>query len=275
MNKLQELGVGLVLLFGGDGPTGQRAGDALLAERIGAAVQNGGFSDITYATWRKSQASVARLEFDAIHVERGAGTVDVESAEVDVFSQALRFSGGRFGWRDVQTGWQFETVEIAPGGLFRGALRISARGLIPTPAVQDAWCADAASAHCALVRLGSASVERFDMIFRKRNNEAVMTLAWQSAGRCTVVWTSDGRGSDDLATWGRRYLAAPSDVQFRMAMVPCGLVSGRFGSLDADGLREGAERPESIGGDSFLAAAPVLAATLFGLVAESYAYLLE
>ncbi|MEE4301850.1 MAG: hypothetical protein V2J24_20605 [Pseudomonadales bacterium] len=275
MNKLQEISAGLILLFGGEGPAAQRAGDALLADRIEKAVARGGFASIDYDGWRKSADSASRLEFDAIRLARGPGTVDVAAAEMEVFSQALLFRDGEFAWTDDPRRWRFDRVEIERGGLFSRSLRISATGLDPEPGGAAAPCEERDGPRCALGAVGSEGVEHFHMLFRSRDREAVVTIAWQSAGSCWLAWTPTGRGSEDLATWGREYLRAPSETPFSFARTRCDLPAG---DAVADGLTERLETVEGaveVAGSDVVAAAPVLVRTLFGLVAESYAYLLE
>lgn len=275
MNKLQEISAGLILLFGGEGPAAQRAGDALLADRIEKAVDRGGFASIDYGAWRKSEDSASRLEFDAIRLARGPGTVDVAAAEMEVFSQALLFRDGEFAWTDDPRRWRFDRVEIERGGLFSRTLRISASGLDPEPRGTSAPCDESDGARCALAAVGRDGVEHFHMLFRGRDREAVVTIAWQNAASCWLAWTPAGRGSEDLASWGRDYLRAPSETSFSFARTRCDLPEG-------DGLTDGlverldtVEDAVEVTGRDVVAAAPVLVRTLFGLVAESYAYLLE
>ncbi len=273
MNKLQEVGAGLLLLFGSDGPAAQRAGDALLEDRIAEAVEEGGFASVAYDAWRKVPGDMSRLEFDGIRLIRGNGTVEVASAEMEVFSQALGFEGGRFEWESESVAWNFDAVNIVPGGLFSGALSISARGLVPEPAKPMSDCPDTYSAGCALLRIGTGAIDRFEMLFEKRGRAAVVTLGWRSDGMCHVVWSADGRGSADLATWGRVYLGAPSAMLFSIANADCSVFEGD--EIDLGALRIAATSVTEVDGSVLMEATPVLATTLFGLVAESYAYLLE
>lgn len=273
MNKLQEVGAGLLLLFGGDGPAAQRAGDALLEDRIAEAIEEGGFASITFDAWRKVPDAMSRLEFDGIRLRRDSGMVEVASAEMEVFSQALGFDEGRFEWENEAVAWRFDEVDIVPGGLFSGALGISASGLVPEPAKAHATCADPDSSLCALSEIGTGQIDRFEMLFRKRDRSAVMTLGWQADESCHVVWSADGRGSPDLATWGRDYLEAPASMRFSIANADCALFEDE--AFDADEVRDSARGVLELDGSVFIRATPVLAMTLFGLVAESYAYLLE
>lgn len=274
MNKFQELGAGLVLLFGSDGPAAQRAGDALLADRITEAVEEGGFASIDYGSWRKAEDSASRLEFESIRLQRGPGAVRVAAAEMEVFSRALSFREGDFTWTDAPQRWHFERVEIEPGGLFSRELRVSAYGLDPQPRRPAPVC-EAEDGRCALDAVGSEGVDHFHMLFRSRDRSAVVVLEWQAGPSCWLAWTPAGRGSADLASWGRAYLLAPDRVTFSIAATDCGPVDGdAVGDALADRVTD-AEGPVELSGGEVEAAAPVLVRTLFGLVAESYAYLLE
>lgn len=275
MNKLQEISAGLILLFGGDGPAAQRAGDALLADRIDRAVDRGGFESIDYDGWRKADGSSSRLEFEAIRIARGPGAVEVADAEMEVFSQALLFRDGEFAWTDDPTRWRFDRVEIERGGLFSRSLRVSASGLDPEPKRASTPCGEDADARCALAAVGSDGVERFHMLFRGRDREAVVTIAWQNDAACWLAWTSAGRGSADLASWGREYLSDPAAMRFSFANTPCDLPVGEAVDDDLVARLESADDAVEIAGDYVVASVPVLVRTLFGLVAESYAYLLE
>jgi hypothetical protein len=274
LNKLQELSAALILLFGGDGPAAERAGDALLQGRIAEAVAEGGFSAIDYSAWRKAPG-LAQLEFDDIRIARGPGTVAVSRAEMGAFSQALSFEAGDFSWSGDERSWRFDRVEVVPGGLFEGGLRISAYELAPTPVARPVACENGDAPRCALAAVGTGSVERFHMLFRGRDREAVVTLAWQAGEACFVAWTGAGRGSEDLAGWGRRYLAEPEAVPFAVARAECDLPDDVLERSEAAALRSGAEAIGVLDGREVLETVPVLVTTLFGLVAESYAYLLE
>ena len=275
VNKFQELSAALILLFGGDGPAAERAGDALLEGRIAEAVTEGGFSSIDYGAWRKAPEGVGRLEFDDIRIVRGAGTVAVSHAEMAAFSQALVFEAGDFSWDGDTRSWRFERVDVVPGRFLEGGLRISAYGLEPTPVVDAVECDKADAARCALASVGTGPVERFHMLFRGGDRDAVVTLAWQTGADCFVAWTREGRGSEDLASWGRRYLAEPDAVPFAVGRTRCDLPAAVLDRADAEALRDDARALGVLDGRDALDTAPVLVTTLFGLVAESYAYLLE
>lgn len=271
MNKFQELGAGLVLLLGGDSPAALRAGDALLAARIDEAIVEGGFDDISYERWGKAEGRNSTLEFDGIRLARGAGDVFVERALLQVFSQSLRFFDGVFAWGDSTSGWDFEQVAVERIGLFGASLRVTAASLSAAHAPSRASCVERRAGDCDLDGLGEGRIDRFAMEFRPRSRRAVVTLAWQRASSCRLAWTADGRGAADLAAWGAAYLDAPASTAFVFADLPC----ERFRESDLDELRSLGERERPHTGEAVHDAAPVLMQTLFGLVAESYAYLLE
>ena len=114
------------------------------------------------------------------------------------------------------------------------------------------------------------------MVFRGRDRDAVVTLTWQAGPACWLAWTAEGRGSSDLATWGRTYLEAPEKVTFRVTRTSCELPADEdVPATLAIRIDEAPTGHATLGGEEVAAAAPVLVRTLFGLVAESYAYLLE
>lgn len=275
LNKFQELSAGLILLFSGEGPAAQRAGDALLADRITEAVEEGGFTSIDYGSWRKSDESVARLKFDTIQLARGPGTVRIAEAEMEVFSQALTLRRGDFVWTGAKQRWHFDLVEIARGRPFSRQLRVSALGLEPDPLAAATDCMNDNTAICALEQVTSAAVDRFDLFFRGRDRDAVVSLAWQAGPSCWIAWTPSGHGSSDLASWGRMFLAEPDRVVFHVAPAQCEQPVGAGYALRLPARREEVGPRTRLGGAEVLAAAPVLVQTLFGLIAESYAYLLE
>ena len=48
---LKELGLGALLFISGDSELGRRAGDALIADKIGDALEEGGFDAVSLGAW--------------------------------------------------------------------------------------------------------------------------------------------------------------------------------------------------------------------------------
>lgn len=132
---LKELGLGALLFIAGDSELGRRAGDALIADKIGDALEEGGFDAVSLGPWAVGRDEAGFfVDFSQVSVRRGAIRVTAERARYHPFSSAVAFEAGTLR-HDGEAGvpplaWSFTEIDLAVAG-WRSirALSADARGL--------------------------------------------------------------------------------------------------------------------------------------------------
>lgn len=132
---LKELGLGALLFIAGDSELGRRAGDALVADKIGDALEEGGFDAVSLGPWAVGRDEAGfYVDFSEVSVRRGAIRVTAQRARYHPFSSAVAFEAGTLR-HDGREGvsplaWSFREIDLAVTG-WRSirALSADARGL--------------------------------------------------------------------------------------------------------------------------------------------------
>jgi hypothetical protein len=132
---LKELGLGALLFIAGDSELGRRAGDALIADKIGDALEEGGFDAVSLGPWAVGKDDTGfYVDFSEVSVRRGAIGVTAERARYHPFSSAVAFEAGTLrhdGGEDIPPlAWSFTAIDLEVAG-WRSirVLSADARGL--------------------------------------------------------------------------------------------------------------------------------------------------
>ena len=132
---LKELGLGALLFIAGDSELGRRAGDALIADKIGDALEEGGFDAVSLGPWAVGRDEAGfYVDFSQVSVRRGAIRVTADRARYHPFSSAVAFASGtlRHDGREgvLPLAWSFTAIDLEVAG-WRSirALSADARGL--------------------------------------------------------------------------------------------------------------------------------------------------
>lgn len=272
---IKEVGLGLVLLFGGDSDVARRAGDALLADRIAEAVDEGGFAHIAYEGWRKAAGSASTLEFSGVEIARGSAQVDIDGAVINPFNHALLFDSGEFRADGDDRAWTFDAVELRKSGWFSQRVRLTARHLEIRGGGDAAAECSGETLVCALDATGREAIDQFTMNYTPSGTPGAVQIVFRRGEACLAAWSADEIDASELVGWGAHALAGDPAIHWSVARVRC----------DAE-LFEQTERlrplivepigaVEGVSWSTLYAGNEVLLDTLFSLVPESYAYLLE
>jgi len=132
---LKELGLGALLFIAGDSDLGRKAGDALIADKIGDALEDGGFDAVSLGPWGVGRDSAGfYVDFSQVSVRRGVIRVTADRARYHPFSSAVSFEEGTLR-HDGREGvpplaWAFSEIDLEVAG-WRSirALSADARGL--------------------------------------------------------------------------------------------------------------------------------------------------
>ena len=132
---LKELGLGALLFIAGDSELGRKAGDALIADKIRDALEEGGFDAVSLGPWAVGRDEAGfYVDFSEVSVRRGAIRVTAERARYHPFSSAVAFEVGTLR-HDGREGvsplaWSFREIDLAVTGWRTiRALSADARGL--------------------------------------------------------------------------------------------------------------------------------------------------
>lgn len=118
---LKELGLGALLFIAGDSELGRRAGDALIADKIGDALEEGGFDAVSLGPWAVGRDDAGfYVDFSEVSVRRGAIRVTAERARYHPFSSAVAFEAGTLR-HDGREGvpplaWSFTEIDLEVAG---------------------------------------------------------------------------------------------------------------------------------------------------------------
>ena len=118
---LKELGLGALLFIAGDSELGRRAGDALIADKIGDALEEGGFDAVSLGPWAVGRDDAGFfVDFSEVSVRRGAIRVTAEQARYHPFSSAVAFEAGTLR-HDGREGvpplaWSFTEIDLEVAG---------------------------------------------------------------------------------------------------------------------------------------------------------------
>ena len=199
---LKELGLGALLFIAGDSELGRAAGDALIADKVGDALQEGGFDAVSLGEW-----SVGRddrgffVAFSDVRVRRADVRLTAEAARYHPFSSAVTFQAGTLmhGAEGANLNWTFEQIDLNVSG-WRAirALQADATGLQsqagPTPLMRFPL-PGALAAPPALAELH----------FVYEDSGRALSVTWIAEGGCASVAVAPPRAVPLLEL--RAYLA--------------------------------------------------------------------
>jgi len=118
---LKELGLGALLFIAGDSELGRKAGDALIADKIGDALEDGGFDAVSLGPWALGRDDAGFfVDFSEVSVRRGAIRVTAARARYHPFSSAVAFEAGTLR-HDGREGvpplaWAFAEIDLEVAG---------------------------------------------------------------------------------------------------------------------------------------------------------------
>lgn len=231
------MGLGLVLMFGGDGDAARRAGDALLRDKATDAVEEGGFEAVEFGAWDKGfDGRRFWLAFDGVEVRKDGASLAADYAVVFPFSVELRFERGKVRTGAGDDSIHFDGVDVQ-GNLspFRSSVDVMGYGVSTRLSGQrsegpiclfEEDCADP-------VVLDGAPFERFAIHMDRAGRRARVEFFWRKAEGCSRLEINELKASrkDSLAQLGAALLAGTLDGEVSMYSGACPGESG----LEADG----------------------------------------
>ena len=134
---LRELGLGLVLMLGGDGDAARTAGTELIQDQIDDAIEAGSFEAVDYGTWSKGyDGGRFWLAFTDIDVQRDGAALRARTGLVYPLSVDMLFDNGQVIARSGEA-WSFQDVRIDGAySMFERRVSISSAGLARSEAAE-------------------------------------------------------------------------------------------------------------------------------------------
>lgn len=212
----KELGLGVLLMLGGDSNVARSAGDALIADRIDEALEEGGFEQVGFQDWSKGyEGSRFWVQFSDIHVLKSGADLRASRARVFPLSLLLRFDKGHVEAANGAHRWHFAQVEVDGSfGLGRRALSIDGwtvesddRGRrLEAACLFGVECGDG-------LRVEATRFERLQVALQRHGRVATVELGWRQASECTSLSFrfEEVPRSASLAGVGRRLLSGEFD----------------------------------------------------------------
>ena len=275
---LKEMGLGLVLMFGGDGDAARAAGAALLADKANDAIEEGGFSAVEYGDWQKGfDGRRFWLAFDGVSVTKSDASLTADYAVIFPFSVELRFERGVVKTGELGDTVRFTGVDVT-GNLspFRSSLDVVGYGVAPDLDVgqgSSEFCLFGTECSFPTV-LDDQPFERFSIHLDRVGRKGHVVFEWRKAGECSRIELQElpvERGVP-LAVIGRSLVEDTLDGPVEVYSGPC-LKPDNKGRSEAMWLADAtlrdaqwSERERAI--DSLLR-------LLLVSVPESYQYLVE
>lgn len=224
---LKEIGLGLVLMLGGDGDMSRRAGDALIKDKVEEALTEGGFESIDYVDWERGyQGSRFYMGFSGVEVVREGTLLKASQAIVYPISVRMQFSSGEVMALSGQHAWRFEDVEVSgSSSLFSRSLAIYGRDLALAggdQALGEPFCLFGTDCDYK-VALGTERLAEFGLDLTRRGRAASMRFVWQEDDGCVVLGVEDIRieRGTPLSQIGRAMLEQDTDAAITMEQGPC------------------------------------------------------
>lgn len=188
---LREIGLGLVLLLGGDGDMSRRAGDALIQDKVDDALTEGGFDSITYRDWERGfQGSQFWMTFHDIDVVREGTRLSAALATVYPISVRMHFSSGTVEALSEAYAWRFKEVDVSgTSSFFTRSVAIHGRDLELVSGeteIQEAFCLFESGCPYQ-VTLGGASLSEFGLELTRKGSEAELRFVWQEEAQCIAL----------------------------------------------------------------------------------------
>jgi hypothetical protein len=251
---LKELGLGALLFIAGDSELGRAAGDALIADKVGDALQEGGFDAVSLGAWTVGRDDRGFfVDFSDVRVRRADVRLTADTARYHPFSSSVTFQAGTLmhGAEGANLNWAFEQIDLNVSG-WRAirALRADATGLQsqagPTPLMRF-----------PLPGALAAPQELAELRFAYEDRGRALSVTWVAEGGCASLAVAPPWAVPLLEL--RAYLAEESS-----------LAEVRFSPGHCDALETLEERPFPA-----LRVSDALTGIFLEELPEAYTYLLR
>lgn len=219
---LKEIGLGLVLMLGGDGEMSRKAGDTLIQDKVDEALTEGGFESIAYRDWERGfEGSSFWMGFSGVEVVREGTLLKAKQAIVYPVSVRMQFSSGEVMALSGKHAWRFDDVSVAGNStLFSRSLAIYGRDLAlqgGDALLGEPFCLFGSDCDYR-VSLGNENLAEFGLDLTRRGREATLRFVWREGDGCVLLGVNGIRiaRGDALSQIGRNILE--EDVQAEVTM---------------------------------------------------------
>lgn len=237
---LREIGLGLVLMLGGDGEMSRKAGDALIQGKVDEALTEGGFESIAYEDWERGfEGSRFWMGFSGVEVVREGTLLKASKAIVYPISVRMQFSSGEVMALSGKHAWRFDDVEVAGNStLFSRSLAIYGRDLAlqgGDAILGEPFCLFGSDCDYR-VSLGNDNLAEFGLDLTRRGREATLRFVWQEGEGCVLLGVNGIRieRGTALSKIGRSMLEEDVNAEVTMEQGQCEREfdqSGKVGAL--------------------------------------------
>lgn len=224
---LREIGLGLVLMLGGDGDMSRRAGDALIQDKVDEALTDGGFESIDYIDWERGyEGSRFYMGFSGVEVIREGTLLKASQAIVYPISVRMQFTSGEVMALSGKHAWRFENVEVSGNSsMFSRSMAIYGRDLAlqgDDQALGEPFCLFGTDCDYK-VSLGTERLAEFGLDLTRRGREANLRFIWREEDGCVLLGVNDIRieRGTALSKIGRSMLEESTDAEITMEQGPC------------------------------------------------------
>jgi hypothetical protein len=244
---LKEMGLGLVLMLAGDGEMARRAGDALIADKVQDAIEEGGFESVEYDSWDKGfDGGRFWVGFDDVRVRRDGASLGARVAVIYPMSVLMDFERGKVRLGPEGGAWRFASVRIS------GAYSLFSRGLTVegTNLRHEGRSGDPGGfgeAECLFADacgygypLDPSGLERFRLAMERSGRSASLLFTWRVRNLCHEIRADRvevERGAA-LSEIGSGLVNNRYDAAVELASGPC--EDAAEGEADGSALAEGA-----------------------------------
>lgn len=224
---LREIGLGLVLMLGGDGEMSRKAGDALIQGKVDEALTEGGFESIAYQDWERGfEGSRFWMGFSGVEVVREGTLLKASHAIVYPISVRMQFSSGEVMALSGKHAWRFDDVEVSGNStLFSRSLAIYGRDLAlqgGDALLGEPFCLFGSDCDYR-VALGTENLAEFGLDLTRRGREASLRFVWQEGEGCVLLGVNGiriERGAA-LSKIGRSMLEEDVNAEVTMEQGAC------------------------------------------------------
>lgn len=188
---LREIGLGLVLMLGGDGDMSRRAGDALIKDKVDEALTEGGFESIDFQEWERGfEGNSFWMGFSGVEVVREGTMLKASQAIVYPISVRMQFSSGEVMALSGTHAWRFDDVEVSGRStLFSRSLLIYGRDLAlaaGSDGLGEPFCLFGSDCDYR-VSLGTERLAEFGLDLTRRGRGAELRFVWREDDGCVLL----------------------------------------------------------------------------------------
>jgi hypothetical protein len=188
------MGLGLVLMLAGDGEMARRAGDALIADKVQDAIEEGGFESVEYESWDKGfDGGRFWVGFEDVRVRRDGASLGARVAVIYPMSVLMDFERGRVRLGPEAGAWRFASVRISGAySLFRRGLTVEGTNLRHEGPADE--LGRFGEAECLFedacgfgYPLDPSGLERFRLTLERSGRSAGLRFTWPAGDRCHEI----------------------------------------------------------------------------------------